>query len=258
MANKKNISRFERVVFSKMDSSLQRVQEDMEEMGISLLDIPAMKAPVEQYLKNYYSDIDSKSAKVSGNNTLMVLGTDEVSCPVPLARSIVIYGLKKVIKDIYETLETLEETEDEKITRWAKKITGQEEVRIDFENLLVKNSSNDQMLQTLQTTWEVLNEKAEKLDEIVNSISHNAESHKAFIRDLGAARLADKKIDDLLHDLWEADDATVIDEVLKSISSDEIVKPHEKPINFFAEMLKKKLSLPANVQQELMAEVMGE
>lgn len=258
MANKKNISRFERVVFSKMDSSLQRVQEDMEEMGISLLDIPDMKAPIEAYLRKYYSDIDSESVKASGNSTLMVLGADEASCPAPLARSIVIYGLKKVIKDIYETLENLEQAEDRKINNWAKKITGQEEVRIDFENLLVKNSSNDQMLQTLKITWEVLNEKTKKLDGIVNSIGHDAKGYEAFIRDLGAARLADKKIDDLLHDLWNADDVAVVDEVVKSILKHEIVKPHENPINFFAEMLKKKLSLPEEAQQELMAEIMGE
>ena len=179
-------------------------------------------------------------------------------CPAPLARSIVIYGLKKVIKDIYENLESLEQAENRKMNNWAKKITGQEEVRIDFENLLVKNSYNDQMLQTLEITWEVLNEKIEKLDKIVNSIGHDAEGYKAFTRDIGAARLADKKIDDLLYDLWNADDAAVVDEVAKSILKHEVVRPHEKPIKFFVEMLRKKLSLSKEAQKELIAEIMGE
>jgi hypothetical protein len=79
-----------------------------------------------------------------------------------------------------------------------------------------------------------------------------------FTRDIGAARLADKKIDDLLHDLWNADDAAVVDEVAKSILKHEVVKPHEKPIKFFVEMLRKKLSLPEETQQELIVEIMGE
>ena len=258
MARKKNVSRFEKAVLSKIDISLKRVAEDLEEMNASIIDISALKGHVEAVLDNIYSDIDSGPEKKNGKAILMVLGKDDNTCPPSLARSVALYGLKKVIRDIYQTLEILEEGEDKKLLNWAKKVTGKNDVMVDYGNLVVKKSLDKTLSRGLTFSWEVLNKEHGKVRQIVDAIKDTDDGLKAFARDLGEARLADNKIDELLHDLWNAESAEIVDEVLRSVLEHEVVKPHARPIDFFGNILKKKLALPVEEQEELMAEVMEE
>jgi len=256
MATKKN-SRSDRAVFSKLNTSLARVMEEMDEMNLGFIDIPALKIPVEAVLVKMYSDLDSAPVEKNENNTLMILGEDDSTCPLPLARSIAVYGLLKVLDETVQALKTLESVEDKKLYQWAKKMTSEEKVEIDFENLLIINPGNKNLLEQLDISWMVLDENMEKLRNTIGKFVDidNPSAQVAYARDLGLARIADKKIETLLRDLWDVTDAATIDEVMESVLHDEVVKPHVNPIRHFADILKQKLSLPIEDQEELMTKI---
>ena len=163
MAPKKNKSRFENAIFSKLDSSLARVKEELEEMDAAIIDISLLKGNVEAVLQEMYSEIDSEAEKKNGTGALMVLGLDENTSPAPLARSSVIYSLRKVLREQSDALKLLEEAEDKKLKNWAKKATGKDNVRVDFDKLIIKKFWNETLYQGLDLSGLVIKEDVNKL-----------------------------------------------------------------------------------------------
>jgi len=257
MATTKNISRFDRAVFSKLDTSLERISEELEEMDEAIIDVTALKVNVEAVLNDMYTDINEADEKGS-KKALMVLGMDKNTCPAPLARSVAIYGLQEVLKELYKSLEVLEDSEDKKLDKWARKMTGIDNVRVDIDKLIVRKSWDETIYRGLKLSKLVLDEDKKKLRRFIDNIGSTNDGDKAFIRDLGAARLADEKIDRLLQDLWNVKNTETLDEVLEAVMEQEVMKPFINPVEFYAEILRKKLALPVEEQQELLVEIMEE
>ena len=88
----------------------------------------------------------------------------------------------------------------------AKKMTDKDNVRVDFDRLIIKNLWDETLYSGLGLVWLVLKETTDRLRLFVEKVGSNPEDGKeAFVKDLAKARLADKKIAKLLQNLWNAD-----------------------------------------------------
>lgn len=251
----KNIAnnRIDQIVFSKIDSSLKMIQEELSMFGIDDIDVISFKASLCNYLKGYYAVEDDNSAN-DAQRVIFEIGEKGQKVPDSIAASVSIWGLRKLLNKLIDgPLKDLEDIQDKKVKIWAKNISSETEVDVDYKKLQIIDPSLNQAISIIDVAKQIMEEDPKKLTMLVKKIADDATGEKAFIRDFGKARLSSPEFEELLNNLQEAENEEILNEVVQHpvVAGSE----HSMVIKFFAEQLKIKISLSPKKQQGLKTEI---
>ena len=227
--------RAEFVVIDNMSQSLEYLQSELDDIGVLGLDLVSVKEQLIQIVRDKYADKSVDAAE----GLLREFGVGETKTPMPLARSFACFALRNWLNDLVETVKTLEEAEDDKLSDWVKRTFGKS-AKLDFNSLrVVEGNDNEELIKLMSTIYQVLNYDNDRLQRVVSQIKSDADGLAAFVRDLGSARLADDRVAQVLSDLLDVEDPKVIDQVVNSAELK--TNPEHKAIYFMGELLKKRL-----------------
>ena len=222
--------RAEIAVLSKIESSLNYIQEELADMGLTNLDLSGMANTFSQEFHEFYEDKEEDDKPVE-----LRFGVDDQTQPNALARSIMCNYIRGWLSELFMAVGTIEEGENEKLEGWAIKNSGKE-CEIDFKSLVaIKKDLTGKIVKFLNAAYLIMNCEAEHFEEVISQTS-DAEL-VVFMRDLVTVRLSDSRIESVLLDLLEVSSPDIIDEVL----GHQEIKEHKEfqAIEFLGKLLKK-------------------
>ena len=233
--------RAEVAVVSKIDSALSYLQEELEDGGVTNLNLPGMAAVFAQEVREFYKDKVQDDSPVD-----LMFGLQDQSQPNALARSIMCAHIRRWLDDVLKAIRKIEEREDDKILSWVEKNTGKK-CQIDLKALVaVESDPNEQVVGFLSAAFQVMNYEPEHLQQIISCAPAATDGVIAFIRDLAAARFSDPRVESVLNDLLDVKSPDVIDDVMEH---QEIMEHKEfKAIHCLGQMLKK--AIEADIKDE--------
>lgn len=244
-------SRVQSVVFDQLRSCLQRVQDDLHERGFTL-DLMALEPAVRARLEEFFAG-DGATAAI-GREALFEFGAPGAKAPPEkaLARSIAVYGVRRLIAAWDEALSAIEKSEDEKVNAWAKSTFG-DRAQIDFTQLAVKKglAMNDAQVGALRLAHQVLHAAPALLEK--TAAVRGAEGLTAFAGDFARAVASSESMRTLLADLWDAASPADVDAVLAQVPLAD--SEHEHPVRFYAGLVRELAGQSAEDRERVLEQV---
>lgn len=230
-------ARAERLVLSKIPSLLDRVEAELEEVGVSGFQASSHAAAVRDLLRASFADGSGKPGHAA---PCLLLGVDGDGTTPLVAYSRVLWALEEHLKVVFKELVSLHNQTGERISAWLERRAGRSDLEIDYATLSAVLTIPEDLVRGLDVARQVLESDLDRLAQIVDQSKGN-EGRDAFKHDLGAARLSDSALAEVLAGLWAVDDPAVIEAV---ISDPRIAtSDHAKPIRFLAHLLQRRLAL---------------
>lgn len=244
-------SRVQSVVFDQLHSCLQRVQDDLHEMGFTL-DLTALAPAVRDRLEEFFAP--DRATAANSRESLFEFGAPDAKAHAEkaLARSLAVYGVRRVIAAWDRALSAIEKGEDEKVNAWAKSAFG-DRARVDFAGLRVEEglAMKDAQVGALRLAHQVLHAEPALLEK--TAAVRDAEGLTAFAGDFARAVASSDSTRTLLIDLWDAESPADVDAVLAQVPLAE--SEHEHVVRFYAGLIRELATLSVQDREQVLEEV---
>lgn len=236
-------TRLHTAVFSRIDSSLTRLAEELTDTGVIGFDPSVLRQQVEKRLEDFFEEPDEEKC----NRAVLQFGRDQATSPRSVVNALVWNEVSEILEAMQEMVEEMAKNEIHKLNKWMKINHGAVH-QIKWASLLVieqdADAPDEQLVETvLDVSRQVMEHDPLKLRQLIQSIPEDESGIKGFIRDLAIARLHDDRTEALIRDIMNVDDLDVIEELISQLSEQDI--PNKGPLSFLATQVRGKLELIA-------------
>jgi len=237
--------RAESEVLSRLLPAMERVEQDLADLGIDQIKVRDLEAMVRQELNEFFTnEVPDQDEPLQNQNdqALLCLGQDTEAPPM-LVRSFCLYALRKIFRRLSDALKVLEKGEDRKLETWAMRVTGDKTARVDFTGLRVV--SGDGWMKQVLVRWLRLAQAAifNEPEQLEQLLTQQEEGERQFTKELYEARASSPRLEQFLRALWDLETNEDVSAVIEEALTDDQVRKFNKPLIFLADLLTKKLAL---------------
>jgi hypothetical protein len=235
------LNRFESSVLPGVPAAMDFLKSELLEQGVVVPERSEVLPGSAVVLRSYFTKQQGDAA-AEESAALLVVGADARPAPAALVRYLLLtLDVRPLVSYARKALACIEEGEGKKLDLWVHQTTGDDELELDIDALVVTVKVPRQLFGLLKIAQEVMDADEDKLQRLHAKMGPDLEGELAFARDLVHMRAQNAESEGLAQFIWAVED---LDE-LKFVKNNPAVQasPNRRPILALVELVTSKLDL---------------